>query len=190
MTDHSELKRLAEAATQGEWGFSGSYIAPLRREQDGSAYVEIWRSIAQANNPDNAKFIAKANPASVLALIAEVEQLNAENKRLSALLECSQGDMLTADKIIAERDRLLSMFDCPDHGQCVPYAMGQVEALRKDAQRYRWLRAGEFDIGSYHPEGDHNHESWFEHFDDDSIDSGIADEAELEARAAGKGGKS
>ena len=62
----------------------------------------------------------------------------------------------------------------------------EVESLKKDAARYRWLRVNEFDIGSYHPEGDHNHESWFEHFDDKSIDRGIADEAEFAAEAMGR----
>lgn len=63
----------------------------------------------------------------ILALIAENEALHEE--------------IATDDKIIAERDRLLSMFECPEHGQCVPYAMEQVEALRKDADRLDWLTA-------------------------------------------------
>lgn len=65
----------------------------------------------------------------------------------------------------------------------------EIQGMRKDAERYRWLRVNEFDIGSYHPEGDHNHESWFEHFDDESIDRSIADEAEFAAESIGKGAK-
>lgn len=115
MTNYSELKKLAEGA-----------ISP-----DESPYL-----------PCQVAFQNAANPAAVLALIAESErlqreekndaiaykavierqeeirierdQLKAENKRLSALLECSQGDMRQADQII--------------------------EGLRKDAERYRWLR--------------------------------------------------
>lgn len=174
MTDHSELKKLAEYATPGPWvalhpnaGQRGSEVA------SGGGLNQVCADLG----PSNALYIAAANPAAVLALLADVEalrsqvaalqsdpnswqsgydegrsigtktaldergQLRAENKRLSELLECSQGDMRTADKIIAERDRLLSMFDCPDHGQCVPYAMEQVEALRKDAERYRFLKS-------------------------------------------------
>lgn len=74
MSDHSELKRLAEAATPGPWAYDGSYVCPARTE-DGTTYVELWRSIADCHQPENTKFIAAANPAAVLALIAEVEAL-------------------------------------------------------------------------------------------------------------------
>lgn len=47
------------------------------------------------------------------------------------------------------------------------------ESLKKDAARYRWLRDNKFDVGSYHPEHDHNHQSWFEHFDDETIDENL-----------------
>lgn len=53
------------------------------------------------------------------------------------------------------------------------------ESLRKDAERYRWLRLHEFDIGSYHPTNEHNAEAWFESISDESIDQCIADEADF-----------
>lgn len=71
MSDYSELKRLAEAATPGPWAYDGSYVCPARTE-DGTTYVELWRSIADCHQPENTKFIAAANPAAVLALLAEV----------------------------------------------------------------------------------------------------------------------
>lgn len=74
MSDYSELKKLAEAATLGPWAYDGSYVCPARTE-DGTTYVELWRSIADCHQPENTKFIAAANPAAVLALIAEVEAL-------------------------------------------------------------------------------------------------------------------
>lgn len=58
--------------------------------------------------------------------------------------------------------------------------IAEVESLKKDAARYRWLRQHDFDIGSYHPEGDFSHESWFERFDDQSIDRMIAEEIAFE----------
>ena len=61
--------------------------------------------------------------------------------------------------------------------------IAEVESLKKDAARYRWLRQYDFDIGSYHPEGDFSHESWFERFDDQSIDRMIAEEIALEEEA-------
>ena len=84
----------------------------------------------------------------------ELRQLKAENERVTAeneqLAETTMGqenviehleaecrslkdEIATDDKIIAERDRLLNMFECPAHGQCVPYAMEQVEKLRSQS---------------------------------------------------------
>lgn len=53
------------------------------------------------------------------------------------------------------------------------------EQLRKDADRHRWLRQHEFDIGSYHGVHEHNHAAWFEHIDDEAIDRSIAEEAKF-----------
>ncbi|MNP20131.1 hypothetical protein D3C76_1126920 [compost metagenome] len=58
-----------------------------------------------------------------VAAVRDRDQLKAENKRLSELLECSQGDMRQADKIM-ERDM-------------------------KDAERYRYIRANTTRGGSY-----------------------------------------
>ena len=108
MRDYSELERLAEAATQGPWGYAGSYVCPARVE-DGTTYVESWRAVADCARPENTKFIAAANPAAVLALIAE-------NKRLRAGMK---GDY--------DLDAWLDWTQ-------------EVDGLRKDADRYQWLR--------------------------------------------------
>lgn len=130
MKGYSELKRLAENATPGEWSheqdnlyfYEDGYTRHMMELSEGSdiGYVE------QKHNSD---FIATANPKVILELIAEVE------------------------------------------------------SLKKDAARYRWLRQHDFDIGSYHPEGDFSHESWFERFDDQSIDRMIAEEIAFEEEA-------
>ena len=77
MSDYTELKRLAEAATQ----CSG----PLRVETDYNGVHQVvgdgsWKILNAWHTPDgkgleNAKFAAAASPASVLALIAENESL-------------------------------------------------------------------------------------------------------------------
>lgn len=105
---------------------------------------------------DNAQLIyaLKQQEQSYLVLRGERDRLRAEvaglrtgyeayeqvNAELKAEVEGLREEVALDDKIIADRDRLLNMFDCPAHGQCVPYAMEQIEALRKDAGRYRWLR--------------------------------------------------
>lgn len=130
MKGYSELKRLAENATPGEWSheqdnlyfYEDGYTRHMMELREGSdiGYVE------QKHNSD---FIATANPKVILEILEELE------------------------------------------------------SLKKDAARYRWLRQYDFDIGSYHPEGDFSHESWFERFDDQSIDRMIAEEIAFEEEA-------
>lgn len=86
--DIVKLEALAKAATQGEWGYDGSYVCTARIET-GTKYVETWNAVADCNLPDNTKFIAAANPAAVLELIAELKQLRKDSERLDRLdLEC------------------------------------------------------------------------------------------------------
>jgi hypothetical protein len=74
MTDYTELKRLADAATQGKWCTDGArQVMSAESDQLNSGFV-----IVDCQGPDNLKnaaFIAAANPAAVLALIAENEAL-------------------------------------------------------------------------------------------------------------------
>lgn len=110
--------------------------------------------------------------AAEMAAGADLEPLLAENEALREEIELD-------NKIITERNRLLGLFECLDHGHCVPYAMEQVAELRRDAERYRWLRQYEFDIGSYHGVHEHNAAAWFEHISDEAIDTAIAEEAQF-----------
>lgn len=77
MSDWSELKRLAEAASK-----NGHHIYINARDDNN------WR--------DNAQFHVNCTPAEVLALIAE----NEESAKHSVIL----GDLV--EKVIAERDQL------------------------------------------------------------------------------------
>lgn len=124
MSDHSELKRLAEAATPGPWAYDGSYVCPARTE-DGTTYVELWRSIADCHQPENTKFIAAANPAVVLALIADVEGLRKLPTAWSEVYEQSDElDALRDEKLawLSERDQLKADNDLQAK---------EIEALRK-----------------------------------------------------------
>lgn len=78
--------------------------------------------------------------AEVAGLKTGYEAYERVNAELKAEVEALREEVALDDKIIADRDRLLNMFDCPAHGQCIPYAMEQIEALRKDAGRYQWLK--------------------------------------------------
>lgn len=102
--DKDKLKALAEAATPTKWSTSGSYIAPTRQE-NGSTYVESWRSIALVSDDKDRAFIAAANPATILALIAEIERLQREEKNdLIAYMSAIERQ----EELRAERDQLKS----------------------------------------------------------------------------------
>ena len=72
MSDYSELKRLSEAATPGPWVKTIDGVMP-----EGEKFG-IFGNFGSNNGEANRGFIAAANPAAVLALIAEVEVLNDE----------------------------------------------------------------------------------------------------------------
>lgn len=142
MTDKNELKRLAEAFPDdldfdsnnepffngpsgeslggGSTGFYSVYGKPFfiegdDYEYDGPTYVESC-------NVDFAKFIVAARE-GVLALIAEVERLSIREDVLENL--CDARFRINLD-LETERDQLKA----------------ENEALRKDAERYRWLSKG------------------------------------------------
>lgn len=212
MRDNSKLKRLAEACGDLHWrAIQENWCEWAIR--DDHAYIAIMRT-KSAKHPgpcpdreSKAKFLCAVTPAVVLGLIADNEinaekfkewqashhanycmaaderdQLKAENEKLKSA--CSRADQIICDESKAAafaraRDNLLEAD--------LEKLKAENEALRKDADRYRWLRTNEFNIGSYHPEGEHNHKSWFENFDDESIDLAISYESEFSAEAMGKG---
>lgn len=172
MSDYSELKRLAEAAGSGEWGYDGSYVCPVRRE-GGTKYVESWRSVADCHQPENTKFIAAANPSAMLALIAEIERLKREEKNdaiaykavierqkeLRAEIEsqslqfkewqashhsnyCKVAD--ERDQIKAENESLRGQVDTLTEWHA--NALNEVEALRKDKDRLDALESNFWDV--------------------------------------------
>jgi hypothetical protein len=87
--DTDKLKALALAATPGKW-----FTENDERDNDDSEYWRIeseygticgdegiWWPPDKGSNEGNAKWIAAACPATVLALIAEVERLRADAGR-------------------------------------------------------------------------------------------------------------
>lgn len=94
MTDYTELKRLAEAAAKGDW------------------------SGAKAG-----EFMVAANPAAVLALIAENERLRAD---LDGEMTQARDFNIEHEELKSERDQLKA----------------ENETLRKDAERFKWASSG------------------------------------------------
>lgn len=73
MSDHSELKKAAEAATPGPWQAYGTHGRIFVESMHKEAHVVEARPTKQWIH--DSAYIAAANPASVLSLIAEVEAL-------------------------------------------------------------------------------------------------------------------
>jgi len=75
----AELRRLAEAATPGPWAY-----APISAESELGKHLPRRTEQEEAD----ARYIAAADPAAVLALLDERDALAAEVERLRGCLEC------------------------------------------------------------------------------------------------------
>lgn len=115
MSDYSEMKRYIDER--------------LLRGLD-TPELEGVEVLALIDENDRLKREEKNDAIAYKAAIEKQKELRAEIKHLGELLECSQGDMRQADKIISERNRLLDAIPaCPVHGQCVPHAIEWVEKV-------------------------------------------------------------
>jgi hypothetical protein len=94
MKDYNELKALAEMACPGPWMQEND---DLYFNDDGytrhmmftdSGHDVCDDECCDDGHRDNLKFIAAANPAAVLALIAENEFLRADARRFRFIVDC------------------------------------------------------------------------------------------------------
>lgn len=124
-----ELRRLAEEATPGEWGYDGSYVCTSRNE-DGTVYVESWNPVSDCLLTKNAKYIAAANPAAILSLLDDIERLERDNSSLRQDVRNAFDDDL---KLATMRDQ--------------EAAIMKLEQYRKDAERWRFAYQRDIDLG-------------------------------------------
>ncbi|HBO6210613.1 TPA: ead/Ea22-like family protein [Pseudomonas aeruginosa] len=119
MTDHAELRRVAEAATPGPWSCNRHWAivgGPILEFTNGAAQQQIAMACGQSWMRDdelrnNAEFIAANNPKTVLALLDEIDGLSDE---LSACTEHPGGCGYwreAAKRRAEERDRLRAQND-------------------------------------------------------------------------------
>lgn len=114
MTDNTELKRLAEAAPEGPW-FGPEYAPGTSYVFDVDLGTLLHYESIDTEQDACLRYVAAANPAVVLALITENENLVAWRE---GLLKERAAHIRQRDQLKAEN-----------------------EALRKDAERYRRMRS-------------------------------------------------
>lgn len=78
-TDHSELRRKAEAATPGNWSSwqpDATHAVVRSKRMEGTTRLTTFLAVCQSagvDNGDNAAYIAAANPSVVIALLDQLE---------------------------------------------------------------------------------------------------------------------
>ena len=77
--DTTKLRELAQRAAPGPWGYELDHGSYLRIYSDADSGIVDGCGCCGSPNCDeaNAKFIASANPAAVLALLDEIDRLRA-----------------------------------------------------------------------------------------------------------------
>ena len=116
MTDNTELKRLAEAAPEGPW-FGPEYAPGTSYVFDVDLGTLLAYESIDSEKDACLRYVAAANPAAVLALIADNDRLtaacaraeqviNAESK--TAAVEAGRANLLKAerDQLKAENEEL------------------------------------------------------------------------------------
>ncbi|EPJ0603436.1 hypothetical protein EWS90_01920 [Pseudomonas aeruginosa] len=92
MTDHAELRRLAELASGGNWYGEDSQVLVGKH------------AIAYCNHKVDVQFIGEANPKTILALLDEIDGLKAENETLrEALFQISSASCSDARSVVIAR---------------------------------------------------------------------------------------
>lgn len=80
-----ELEKSAKAATPGAWELIQLYGCHIAvQDQKGLPKGIFSITSMEVNKEENAKYVAAANPAMVLEMIAEIKSLRQENARLNA----------------------------------------------------------------------------------------------------------
>lgn len=120
--DKQALRKAAIAATGGKWVFSRSGAnskvqAPIELQRGGRALVVLcklnnagWSGQIQTEN--NAKFIASANPDTVLALLDELEVFSKSEWKLAGdLTEAQMNNTVLEKKLEAAEKRIAELRD-------------------------------------------------------------------------------
>lgn len=136
----AELETASVNATSGQWGWDGP-VWCYNDEEDAPWLVE-----AKSGKPivsgqldcteANALYLSHCSPDNMLSLIYELRRLRAENSELAqSLAESRANDQAAMGWLTSLR------FASGDRGErMMPELVAHIEELKRDAERYRWLR--------------------------------------------------
>lgn len=111
MTDHTELRKAAEAATPGPWVLQHGDAAILEPRssvtaKNGKRICDNEPYYPTAVTDNNAAFIAAANPATIIALLDEIDHLEHEKKsrieHANDIAERHLEDVLNCNELIKQ----------------------------------------------------------------------------------------
>lgn len=140
-----DLKEFAEAATSGEWTCSDKHDGRFWHIQAGSQAIGATHAAGRKSPmagvfEANARFIAAASPATVVALLSEIERLEHESQNLSNQVgECdrerrafrAERDQLKAENeaLRKEREGMVLVPEAPSEGLLMSMAIRQDHGL-------------------------------------------------------------
>jgi hypothetical protein len=152
MNDYSKLQELAEAATPGEWRAGNAYDKPFVPKyevivdtQDGPYVILSGNHNFIEDAEANIAFVGAANPVAVLSLLAEIERLRTAEGDAMTYKAGMENVAQQRDQIKAENEELRGQLEDADENVVAlekqnKALMREYEPMRKDAERYRWLR--------------------------------------------------
>jgi hypothetical protein len=149
MSDYTELKRLAEAAPEGPW-FGPEYAPGTSYVFDVDLGSLLHYESIDTEQDACLRYVAAANPAAVLGLIAENERMHSAAETLERIGYTDHGgelwkpkigkapDFNVIDHLKAENEALRRQAETAQRG--AGQLKAENEALRKNAERYQRLR--------------------------------------------------
>lgn len=131
---HLLLAETAQAVMRGEYGPTTAYpvtAAGMRALYRAGVASQAARVAREAESTAQWKSELESEYAAHSNTTVERDTLRVRIAKLEKQLAAAKSEIGYDDLIIADRTRLLALFDCPAHGPCVPYAIEQVGKLRE-----------------------------------------------------------
>jgi len=113
VTDHTELREKALAATPGPWEATKTAWGMTLDDHDGAMIFIETCGVTYSADPADAEFIAAANPAVVLSLLDENDRLRAAITEALGVVRSGSAPLGVTearhyDRLLAESRRILS----------------------------------------------------------------------------------